>query len=186
MFHRLILTPNLLSNNKNTCTLYKELTHIEELTTLTNENEENYMPIKFWLNFNNSITLGIFSTHWISFFVFFIFYSWYGVYGPFKNISLILSRSLSNGERNPHLPGENQLHRLLEIVVSISSSISYSNKIMTYDLIWILRPFQEYITYVELITWLSHLCPQRSLESAGYTRANVARAHVKFQLNAKR
>ena len=60
MFHRLIFTPNLLSNNKNTCTLYKELTHIEELTTLTNENEENYMPIKFWLNFNNSITLGIF------------------------------------------------------------------------------------------------------------------------------
>ena len=33
---------------------------------------------------------------------------------------------------------------------------------------------------------ISHLCPQRSLESAGYTRANVARAHVKFQLNAKR
>ena len=63
MFHRLILTPNLLSNNKNTCTLYKELTHIEELTTLTNENEENYMPIKFWLNFNNSITLGIFFPH---------------------------------------------------------------------------------------------------------------------------
>ena len=148
MFHRLILTPNLLSNNKNTCTLYKELTHIEELTTLTNENGENYMPIKFWLNFNNSITLGIFF-HTLNIFLCILFFLFLV---PFKNISLILSRSLSNEERNPHLPGENQLHRLLEIVVFISSSISYLNKIMTYDLIWILRPFQEYITYVELIT----------------------------------
>ena len=59
MFHRLILTPNLQSNNK-IHEHNKELTHTEELTTLTNENEENYMPIKFWLNFNNSTTLGIF------------------------------------------------------------------------------------------------------------------------------
>ena len=74
MFHRLILTPNLQSNTKNTCTLYKERTHIEELTTLTNENEENYMPINFWLNFNNGTALGIFPrTEYLSFFsLFFI------------------------------------------------------------------------------------------------------------------
>ena len=41
---------------------------------------------------------------WWQFFVFFFFFFWFGFYGPFKNISLISSRSFIEGGRKPENP----------------------------------------------------------------------------------
>ena len=40
---------------------------------------------------------------------FFFFFFWFGFYGPFKNISLILSRSFIEGGRKPENPEKNHL-----------------------------------------------------------------------------
>ena len=40
---------------------------------------------------------------------FFFFFFWFGVYGPFKNISLISSRSFIRGGQKPENPGKNHL-----------------------------------------------------------------------------
>ena len=43
------------------------------------------------------------------FFFFFFFFFWFGFYGPFKNISLISSRSFIEGGRKPEYPEKNHL-----------------------------------------------------------------------------
>ena len=40
---------------------------------------------------------------------FFFFFFWFGFYGPFKNISLISSRSFIEGGRKPENPEKNHL-----------------------------------------------------------------------------
>ena len=42
-------------------------------------------------------------------FIFFFFFFWFGFYGPFKNISLISSRSFIEGGRKPEYPEKNHL-----------------------------------------------------------------------------
>ena len=41
--------------------------------------------------------------------IFFFFFFWFGFYGPFKNISLISSRSFIEGGRKPENPEKNHL-----------------------------------------------------------------------------
>ena len=51
----------------------------------------------------------IFQKSFVFFFVFFFFFFWFGFYGPFKNISLISSRSFIEGGRKPEYPEKNHL-----------------------------------------------------------------------------
>ena len=63
--------------------------------------------VRVWLN----IVCDIFVLNdvFFFFFVFFFFGGGGGVYGPFKNISLISSRSFIKGGRKPENPGKNNL-----------------------------------------------------------------------------
>ena len=45
----------------------------------------------------------------VKFTVLFFFFFWFGFYGPFKNISLISSRSFTEGGRKPENPEKNHL-----------------------------------------------------------------------------
>ena len=93
---------------------------LEDTTECTNGEQR---PRCNTLRMRRMIWIFPFSTFWMHFFTwhgpyyhydkngkfFFFFFFWFGFYGPFKNISLISSRSFIEGGRKPEYPEKNHL-----------------------------------------------------------------------------
>ena len=68
------------------------------------------LKLQYKKNFTKlRVCIDIVETWFWIFFFFFFFFFWFGFYGPFKNISLISSRSFIEGGRKPENPEKNHL-----------------------------------------------------------------------------